>query len=288
MEALLQARSQTMKKYWLKALPKLVGTALNVMGLLAPKKTVELSMKVFAKPRKGRVLSHQRKFLQKAKAETLEVNGQQFHIHIFGNSGYPVLLAHGWESNSWRWRKLMRHLGNDHFQFIAIDAPGHGMTPSEYFNVHGYAEAIAAAAKKYQCQTIVGHSIGGFACMFAAAHFDDGAIQKIISLAAPSSLRLIMEKYFSIISLSRYLQHKTFSLFPKMYGLAIEDLDIQTFGSKINATGLVIHDQHDSINGPESAYIIMENWKEAELIITDYSDHSLQHDRVYERLKNFI
>lgn len=288
MEALLQARSQTMKKYWLKALPKLVGTALNVMGLLAPKKTVELSMKVFAKPRKGRVLSHQRKFLQKAKAETLEVNSQQFHIHIFGNSGYPVLLAHGWESNSWRWRKLMRHLGNDHFQFIAIDAPGHGMTPSEYFNVHGYAEAIAAAAKKYQCQTIVGHSIGGFACLFAAAHFDDGGIQKVISLAAPSSLRLIMEKYFSIISLSGHMQNTTFALFPKLYGLSIDDLDIQTFGHKIGAAGLVVHDLHDNINGPESAYLIHQCWPSSELIITQDSDHSLQHEIVFDAVKKFF
>lgn len=277
-----------MRDTWQKWLPKLVGQALNIAGLFVPRKTVELSMRVFAKPRKGRVLSHQRKFLQKAKAELLEVNGQQFHIHIFGDSGQPILLAHGWESNSWRWRKLMRHLGQDHFKFIAIDAPGHGMTPSAYFNVHGYAEAIAAAAKKYQCQTIVGHSIGGFACLFAAAHFDDGGIQKIISLAAPSSLRLIMEKYFSIISLSRYLQHKTFSLFPKMYGLSIEDLDIQTFGSNINATGLVIHDQHDSINGPESAYLIHQYWSASRLIITQNSDHSLQHDQVFDAVKNFV
>ncbi len=277
-----------MKKYWLKALPKLVGTALNVMGLLAPQKTVEISMKVFAKPRKGRILSHQRKFLQKAKAETLEVNGQQFHIHIFGNSGYPVLLAHGWESNSWRWRKLMRHLGNEHFQFIAIDAPGHGMTPSEYFNVHGYAEAIATAAKKYQCQTIIGHSIGGFACLFAAAHFDDGGIQKVISLAAPSSLRLIMEKYFSIISLSDFMQRKTFEHFPAMYGLSIDDLSVDKFGQKITARGLVIHDQYDAINGPESAYTIKENWQLGELIITTYSDHSLQHDWVFEKMYGFL
>lgn len=277
-----------MSKAWQKLLPKLVGKALSVSGLIAPRKTVELSMKVFAKPRKGRVLSHQRKFLQKARAEYLEVKGQQFHIHVFGNSGVPILLAHGWESNSWRWRKLMRHLGNENYQFIAIDAPGHGMTPSEYFNVHGYAEAIAAAAKQYQCHTIIGHSIGGFACMYAAAQFSDGGIQKVVSLAAPSSLRLIMEKYFSIISLSSFMQRKTFELFPAMYGLHIDDLSVENFGQKIVARGLVIHDQHDSINGPESAYVIKENWKQGELIITDYSDHSLQHDGVFESVKNFI
>ena len=277
-----------MSEAWKKLLPFLVGKALSLAGLIAPRKTVELSMRVFARPRKGSVVSHQRKFLQKAGAEQLEVNGKQYHVHVFGNAGQPILLAHGWESNSWRWRKLMRYLGNENYSFIALDAPGHGMTGSEYFNVSEYAEAIAAAAKEYACATIIGHSIGGFACMYAAALYPDAGIKKVVSLAAPSSLKLIMQKYFSIISLSGYMQRKTFELFPAMYGLHIDDLSVENFGQKITARGLVIHDQHDTINGPESAYTIKENWTQAEMIITDYSDHSLQHDGVFERVKKFI
>ncbi|MBP9195271.1 MAG: alpha/beta hydrolase [Saprospiraceae bacterium] len=277
-----------MSQVWKKLLPFLVGKALSLAGLIAPRKTVELSMRVFAKPRKGRVVSHQRKFLQKAGAAQLEVNGKQYHVHVFGNAGEPILLAHGWESNSWRWRKLMRYLGNEYYRFIALDAPGHGLTGSEYFNVSEYAEAIAAAAQEYACTTVIGHSIGGFACMYAAASYPEAGIKKVVSLAAPSSLKLIMEKYFSIISLSTYMQRKTFEFFPIMYGLHIDDLSVENFGQKIAASGLVIHDQHDTINGPESAHTIKQHWKKAELIITDYSDHSLQHDGVFERVREFI
>ncbi|MBK9689604.1 MAG: hypothetical protein IPO65_18335 [Saprospiraceae bacterium] len=76
-----------MSQTWKKLLPFLVGKALSLAGLIAPRKTVELSMRVFAKPRKGRVVSHQRKFLQKAGAEQLEVNGKNYHVHVFGNAG---------------------------------------------------------------------------------------------------------------------------------------------------------------------------------------------------------
>lgn len=288
MDVVCQTRCQIMRKTWQKWLPKLVGQALNIAGIFAPRKTVELSMRVFAKPRKGRVLSHQRKFLQKAIPSPISVNGQDFHVHIFGHGGEAILLAHGWESNSWRWRKLMRHLGTEKFKFIALDAPGHGMTPSEYFNVHGYAEAIAATARTYQCHTVIGHSIGGFACMYAAALNTQAGITKIVSLAAPSSLQLIMEKYFSIIGLSKYMQSRTFALFPKLYGQTIESLDVQNFGRNITATGLIIHDQSDAINGPESAYQIHECWPGSKLEITVDSDHSLQNDFVFERIKAFI
>ena len=88
------------------------------------------------------------------------------------------------------------------------------MTPSTLFNVKEYAEAIAAAAHTYNCHTVIGHSIGGFACLYAAAQNTQACITKIVSLAAPSSLQLIMEKYFSIIGLSQYMRSKTFDLFP--------------------------------------------------------------------------
>ena len=288
MDVVCQTRCQIMKKTWQKWLPKLVGQALNTAGLFAPRKTVEWSMKVFAKPRKGRVLSHQKKFLQKAIPSSINVNGQDFHIHIFGQGSEAILLAHGWESNSWRWRKLMRYLGTEKYQFIALDAPGHGMTPSTLFNVKEYAEAIAAAAIEYKCCTVIGHSIGGFACLYAAAQNTQAGITKIVSLAAPSSLQLIMEKYFSIIGLSQYMRSKTFDLFPKLYGQTIESLDIQNFGRNIAATGLIIHDRMDGINGPESAYQIHECWPESKLEITVDSDHSLQSDSVFERIRTFI
>ena len=62
---------------------------------------------------KGQVLSHQKNFCKKAIPSSINVNGQDFHIHIFGQGSEAILLAHGWESNSWRWRKLMRYLGTE-------------------------------------------------------------------------------------------------------------------------------------------------------------------------------
>ncbi|MBK8698643.1 MAG: alpha/beta hydrolase [Saprospiraceae bacterium] len=273
-----------MKTHWQKLLPLLIGKALSLAGLMAPKKTVQASMQIFAKPRKGRVLTYQEKFLNKASAEVVTSNGQEYHIHVFGEAGMPVLLAHGWESNSWRWRKLMRYLGNEKFRYIAIDAPGHGKTNSTYFNVSEYAAAIAATVSRYGCTHIIGHSIGGFCCLYAAAQHPEAGIKKVISLAAPSSLRLIMEKYFSIIGLSRHMQVKTFNLFPELYGIHIDDLDIKNFGAQIQAAGLIVHDNGDNINGPESAHIIAKHWPAAQLFLTDFSDHSLQHETVFAKV----
>lgn len=277
-----------MKKQWQKIVPKLAGIGLNIAGYLAPRKTVAFSMQLFSRPRKGRIASHQAKFLQKAKQSQFQYRDKKYQVYEFGNAGIPVLIAHGWESNSWRWRKLMRHAEDANFRFIALDAPGHGMTPSPYFNVKEYGDVILALSAHYDCKTLIGHSIGGFACLWAAASPQAGHIEKVISLAAPSSLKLIMEKYFAIVGLSGYLQRKTFEYFPAMYGMQVEDLDIARFGHKIRSAGLIVHDRFDNINGPESAYEIKRYWNSGALMITDYSDHSLQHEEVFQKIKSVL
>ena len=94
------------KKYF----PKLVGVGLNTMGLVAPRKAAEVALDIFCTPRKGKIQSYQKKFLKKFKQVTLDFNGIPVITYDNGKSGKKVLLCHGWESNSFLWRKIYRAL----------------------------------------------------------------------------------------------------------------------------------------------------------------------------------
>ena len=89
-----------MGKTWQKWLPKLVGQALNTAGLFAPPQNGGMVYEGLCQTQKGQGAEPPEKILQKAIPSSINVNGQDFHIHIFSQGSEAILLAHGWESNS--------------------------------------------------------------------------------------------------------------------------------------------------------------------------------------------
>ena len=53
-----------------------------------------------------------------------------------------ILLAHGWESNSFRWKNLITELQRYGYSIVALDAPAHGDSGSKMFNAILYSEFI--------------------------------------------------------------------------------------------------------------------------------------------------
>ena len=77
-----------------------------------------------------------------------------------------ILLAHGWESNTYRWKSLINKLHQNGHHIIALDAPAHGQSSGTQFNAILYSEFINVVASHYQPTVIVGHSVGGMATVF--------------------------------------------------------------------------------------------------------------------------
>ena len=85
--------------------------------------------------------------------------------YIWKGNDTVLFLIHGWESNSARWKKALPYILKSRYTVVAIDAPAHGLSSGKDFNAHKYTEFIHHVAKMYNPNILIGHSIGGKACL---------------------------------------------------------------------------------------------------------------------------
>ena len=106
-----------------------------------------------------------------------------------------ILLAHGWESNSFRWKDLIVKLKAMDYNVIAFDAPAHGRSSGKVFNAVMYSECINLVAKKFNANIIIGHSVGGMATTFFQQKYQLPSVEKLILLGAPSNYVGVFSRY---------------------------------------------------------------------------------------------
>ena len=93
-------------------------------------------------------------------------DGRELHVEVYGpENGRPLLLTHGWGTNSTEWYYLKTRLGR-RFRLIAWDLPGLGESKgpnNSDYSLDGMAHDLAAviADTAQRPAILVGHSIGG-------------------------------------------------------------------------------------------------------------------------------
>lgn len=276
-----------MLNYIVKSHPKIIGLFFNTLGLFFPNYISKKVISIFSKPRKGRYknvplndsFSH---------SEDIEFGSGFTKIYFHGNGQDKILLLHGWESNSNRWKRFIKHtlkLGN--FNFISLDAPAHGKATNDQFSVMDYVHLIEKIASSHNINYIIGHSIGGFCALMAASRMKLDNVRLIV-LGSPFSLNAVFEKYYEAIGLNKFMVDKINKNFHKNFNHNLFDFDVNVFGKNILTKGIIIHDKFDNVNEVENAYIIKKNWTISDLIITENKGHSLQHSEIYDEILFFI
>ena len=264
--------------------PKLVGFGLNTIGLVAPRKAAEVALDIFCTPRKGRIQSYQKKFLKKFNQITLDYKGIPVTTYDNGKSGKKVLLCHGWESNSFRWRKLYRALKDTELNIIMMDAPAHGGSGNDKFQALLYGQMIDVVANHYKPNTILGHSVGGYSSIYYVSQYKPQFVRNLVILASPDRLVDITNRYFNMIGLGDRVGKRYHSLIKERFGEEITYYNASDFAKDIEAEGLIIHDKEDDVNLFYEAESIHSKWKKSRLVHTIGLGHSLQSEEVYQTI----
>lgn len=280
-----------MKKF---LLTKSVGLYLNILSYLAPAKAFKIAYTFFSHPRDGKLRKENlSEFLQSAEHETLELEQHEIQTYRWRSKSTKadekvILLAHGWESNSWRWEKLMPHLLQTGFTIVALDAPAHGLSSGKEFNVPLYVSFIELVAKKYQPQFLIGHSLGGIAAAYYQFRHTDHSLEKMVLLGAPSDFSIILKNYIRMLSLNRKL-HKAFERYTlERFKIHVADFSGQKFVSESSLKGLIAHDTEDTIVLFKEAQKLASGWKNATLISTSGLGHSLHDTELNQKIVDFL
>jgi predicted alpha/beta hydrolase family esterase len=269
-------------------LVRLVGSYLNSISYLSKSYAAEQALLLFSKPRKGQISDIQSQFLETAINENFQYETFQIRTYRWQGNGQTILLVHGWESNSARWKPLINHLKNYNYNIVAVDAPAHGNSGSPYFNALLYAEFINEVAKKMQPTSIIGHSVGGMASVFFQNKYRLTSIKKMVLLGSPSDFKDVLKRYTDMLGYNNRISEHLNHIIKERYGAIPEAFSTARFVETLSSQGLIIHDQDVPVIPFSDAVKINSHFKNSTLITTKGLGHSLNHKKVTLHISEFI
>lgn len=273
-----------MKKY----LPKIIGFGINVIGIASKGFAAHLAIKLFGTPLKGRFSEDEQAFLKEAKHDTFMCRGFDIQTYKWQGKKDTIILAHGWESNTYRWRDLIHTLTALDFTVIALDGPAHGNSSGKQFNALDYSACLAEVARSHKANMIIGHSVGGMATVFSIYFHKVSDLKKIVLLGAPSNFLGILERYGQLMGYSRRVMKAVAIKIEKEFKHPPEYFNAFEFSKAISAEGLIIHDKKDPIIPFSDALDYKSQMKHATLIETKGFGHGLKNKAVYEHITKFL
>lgn len=287
-----------------------IGKVLNFFGIIFPGLCSKILIKAISHPRKGRLKDFQIKYLTKnTKQLVLEKKGEKIAYYewnmvsvrkpipatglsvsepiptVLESLPANVLLCHGWESNSHRWKKFVSYMKNSEYQFISLDAPGHGRSFTDEFTMVTYGEYIIAMIETFNPKYIVAHSVGSFCSLYALSKLPQYGHIKLICLSGPPSAMFVMERVFHLLDLNERMQRIFIKNLERKFKISMDEVDIKHIGPYVKNKGILIYDKADFVNPIECGETIHEYWKNSSFKVIEGYDHSMRHVDVYEMVK---
>lgn len=278
-----------MKKTYYFVLTKSIGLYINFLSFIYPKKAVEKAHILFSNPRKGKfTIENLPKTLAEAKLETIDHQDEHIQTYIWNGNKTVILLIHGWESNSSRWKKMLPYLKKSGSTIVAIDGPAQGLSSGKEMTVPKYAEFINIVCQKYHPNYIIGHSMGGKTCLYYQYKYQNPNLQKIVLLGAPSDIIIIFQNFIDLLSLNSKISKALVDKYETFFNIELEQFSAKVFTKEISAKGLIVHDIDDKVVLFGEGKKIAQAWKGSEFIETTGLGHKLHDDELYKKISHFL
>ena len=271
-----------------KLLTRTIGTSLNALAHIAPGKTARIGFELFCRPMRLHINQKQKEFFNSAKLDVITHNGTPIQTYRWGTGEKRILLLHGWQSHTYRWKSYIEALKNEYSVF-SIDAPAHGLSGGKLLNVPLYSEVIEKqVARIGELDAVVTHSLGAFSTLYTAYRNPDLKINKIITLASPGEAQEFFDFFRNTLNLSNKTTRLVTEYFQKTFQKTPDYFSAPAFASAVKIPGLIIHDEGDPETPFYHAERIHKVWKNSRLIQTKGLGHNLRSPEVLNHVVEFI
>jgi pimeloyl-ACP methyl ester carboxylesterase len=279
----------SLKAFTTKATIRSVGIYLNTLALARPVLAGKKAFSLFCTPRKGQLSDKDNEFLQSATQQTIEMGKLKIRVNEWAGEGKTVLLAHGWESNSARWRRFIVALRKEKYHIISLDAPAHGgTTGSKFFTGALYGDAIDTVAKKFDANIIISHSVGGFSTGYCMSKYALPSVEKLVFLATPLNLMEILGNFQNTLQLSTRTMQGLYTHFERSFDKSIPNFSVEKLIDKNPLKTLIVHDKQDAIVAYSNAELLHDHLPNSRLITTDGFGHSINTMEVVKEVLKFL
>lgn len=277
-----------MKKLLTTLIPFLYGKWFNFWVNINPKGTAKKAFDIFCTIRLGKVLPKQKQFLDAAKLKLEDTAGHQVQSYHWPGKKGPVLLMHGWESNTFRWRNLINQLQDQDFEVYAFDAPSHGYSSGKRLHVPLYAEATQHIIDSYNPKFVVGHSVGGMTIHYTHFLNPESSVEKVVTVGSPCEFTQFMDSYQQIVPFNNKVRAAMNVHLKEWLGFHFEEFSSARFVANNKLKGLLFHDKNDKQVPYTASVRVNEHWKGSQLILTEGLGHSMHQKEVNEQIIAFF
>jgi pimeloyl-ACP methyl ester carboxylesterase len=277
-----------MAKLLTQSIPKLYGQLLNLYTVFNPNDAAKKAFKIFCKVRKGRVLTNQEAYLNSAKHKVHDIAEHSVQTYKWEGTRETVLLVHGWESNAWRWHRLIQKLTDANYEIIAFDAPGHGNSSGSYLHVPLYAEVLQFMIDKYNPKFLIGHSVGGMTILYNENLRPSPIVKKIVTIGSPSEFHEIIAHFQTLLGFNGKVLRALDTYIHKKFGFTIREFSTSRFARTNRKKGLLFHDKFDKITPYHASEQVSSQWENSILKTTEGLGHSMHQDEVNDQIVAFL
>lgn len=271
-----------------------IGQGLNLMARWSAPMAGRAAFRLFCTPRRRAISQQDKDFLLAARQGTLYVNEIPISNYLWSPSGASngrnVLLLHGWESHSARWRSHIQALRKAGFTVQALDAPASGFSGGRMLNLLVFSQVL----KKYVEErgtpyAMVGHSLGGGAAVIGTALFGAARPEKMVLLATFAESKRVIQDFGSIIGANETVLQQVGLEIERRSGIPVEEYSvIRQVELLTDVQGLVLHDRNDEVAPVAEGRLIAERWPGARYVETEGLGHRMQVSAVVKMVEGFL
>jgi pimeloyl-ACP methyl ester carboxylesterase len=271
-----------------KVLLKTIGTGLNLMAHVSPRKTGQVGFELFCRPFRTPITEKQNEFFNSATKSSFELAGNRIQTYRWGTGEKKVLLLHGWQSHTYRWKIYIEALSKN-YTVHGLDAPGHGLSTGHLLNVPLYSQVIEEYVKQIgELDAIITHSLGGFAAFYTFYRNPLLGAKKMVALASPGEAQEFFDFYTQSLKLSAKSIKLISNRFEELFQQLPSYFSAPIFASTLTIPGLIIHDADDKETPFYHAERIHQSWKNSKLIKTQGLGHNLKSTDIVKEVIQFV
>lgn len=268
---------------------KLLSAKYQLINLFSTKKAGKGSINVLIHPMQGRVIPKELPDVEPKKIG-LRKSSDNLNVKLYdwGGSGKTTLLIHGWDSNSYRWYDMIDQLGRDKHRFVALDAPFHGGSDGDHFNLLHFANMIDVALKTFEPTKIIAHSMGGLSLAHLLQKKHYTRLEKLILLSPVADLSWHIDRYHQLLALRQKTRLAMDDHFESLFKMQLKEFNFRDFEEELDCEMLIIHDELDPVVPLSDSERIHEWFQGSELKTVRGLGHTLKGKEVYKIIGEFL
>ncbi|PCJ66290.1 MAG: hypothetical protein COA58_05810 [Bacteroidetes bacterium] len=266
----------------------ILGTYLNVLNRISKKIGGKHAFLLFCYPFPVKLKPAQQKFLDTSNKSFTQFDNKKIATYIWGNGPKRILCLHGWQSQTFRWKKYIESLDKEKYTIIAIDAPAHGESDGKVFNVPMYARLIEQLIIEHKMDYILAHSLGVFSAMCLFSEKPELAPEKFAALATPSNANFFIDEFVRVLRVNVRVRKNLVDYFEGYAGTTPDYYDSLNFAQKQTSHGLLIHDKEDGEATYDNVVEINKLWPNSTLYTTNGFGHKLRDISVVNKVVDFF